>query len=165
MKNFFGFGICLIVLISSMYIQHYMGIEPCSLCLIQRSIFCFSALFFLFSALYFPCFGAHRFYAFITFFLSFVGALLSSWHLYIQSTRGSQEFFECTPGLGYVVDFLSLKDILLSLSKNTDGCSKVELKIFLISIPGWSLTAFLMLLFLSLNLIFSTKKPFLFKHQ
>ncbi len=118
--------ICIISLISAVYIEYIMEQKPCKLCMYQR-------LHYLFAI--FICFFGYNFYKnflwiyllIITFFIS---TILSGYHVGIENNIFS-EFSGCTTNSLNITD---KSKILESLSNNMPGCKEVNFRVFGLSL-------------------------------
>ena len=118
--------ICIISLISAVYIEYIMEQKPCKLCIYQRLPYLFAI---------FICFFGYNFYKnflwiyllIITFFIS---TILSGYHVGIENNIFS-EFSGCTSNSLNITD---KSKILESLSNNMTGCKEVIFRVFGLSL-------------------------------
>ena len=118
--------ICIISLISAVYIEYIMEQKPCKLCIYQRLPYLFAI---------FICFFGYNFYKnflwiyllIITFFIS---TILSGYHVGIENNIFS-EFSSCTSNSLNITD---KSKILESLSNNMPGCKEVNFRVFGLSL-------------------------------
>jgi disulfide bond formation protein DsbB len=73
-----------------------------------------------------------------------IGAGLSIRHLWIQN-KPEEEVPECGPGLSYIFENFPLINTLKLMLSGTGECAEVLWTFLGISIPGWTLVAFLFL--------------------
>ncbi len=118
--------ICIISLISAVYIEYIMEQKPCKLCIYQRLPYLFAI---------FICFFGYNFYKnflwiyllIITFFIS---TILSGYHVGIENNIFS-EFSGCTSNSLNITD---KSKILESLNNNMLGCKEVNFRVFGLSL-------------------------------
>ncbi|PPC75624.1 disulfide bond formation protein B [Pokkaliibacter plantistimulans] len=132
---------CAAMLATAFYIENFMGLEPCPLCLMQRLVFAAIGLVCLLGCLHNPGRGGQRGYAGVMLLIALAGIGLAWRQLWLQSLP-PEEVPACGPGIYYMLDRFPLGDVLASMIKGTGDCAEVQL--FLgVSIPVWSLLAFI----------------------
>ena len=82
-------------------------------------------------------------------FRSLFGAGISTRHVWVQNLP-PDEVPECGPGLEYVFENFPLMDTIKLMLNGTGECADVLWTFLGVSIPGWTLVAFLALAILSL---------------
>ena len=120
------FFICLISLISAVYIEYIMEQKPCMLCIYQRIPYLVSIFICFFGYNYSKNF-LWLYLLTLTFVLS---SVLSGYHLGIENNFFS-EFSGCTNDS---LDITDKSKILESLSKNMPNCKNVNFRIFGLSL-------------------------------
>ena len=141
------FLISLISILSALFIEHFLGHQPCNLCLMQRIPYGLSIILIFFN--YF----LKKDEKFIVMLLALIftfSFVISFYHFGIE-----QGFFEESSicGLKNATEIISKEEILKQLQTKTVSCKDVTFRIF-----GFSLTTFNMLI--SLVLIFLLIKIF-----
>lgn len=143
---FLGFVGCCFLLAMGAYMQFVQDLEPCPLCISQRIAILATGLIFLLAALHNK---AHAIYAILGAVSALIGASISARHVWIQHLPPDQ-VPECSPGLEYVFEHFPLADTVKLMLSGTGECAAIE-GIFLgLTIPAWTLIAFLMLTAFSL---------------
>jgi len=122
------------------YMEYQMALEPCPLCMLQRIFFFSIGVVSLVSALT-SSQKARRMCSWIVVVLSFFGAALAVRHLYLQSLPAN-ELPACLPGLSYMFDVFPWQEIMQAMVMGTGECGDVVWTFLGISIPGWTLVAF-----------------------
>jgi len=74
--------------------------------------------------------------------LSFAGAALAIRHLYLQNLP-MDELPACLPGLSYMFEVFPWQEIMQAMVMGTGECGDVVWTFLGISIPGWTLVAFI----------------------
>lgn len=144
-----GFFSCFGMLLVGAYFQFVEELEPCPLCISQRIAILLTGVVFLIAALHNPQTTGRRIYAILGTFTALAGGAISIRHLWLQNLPPDQ-VPECGPGLSYVFENFPLSETIRVMLSGTGECADV-LWVFLgLSIPGWTLVAFLMLAGLSL---------------
>ena len=118
--------ICIISLISAVYIEYIMEQKPCKLCIYQRLPYLF-AIFICFFGYNFSKNFLWIYLLIITFFIS---TILSGYHVGIENNIFS-EFSGCTSNSLNITD---KSKILESLSNNMTGCKEVNFRVFGLSL-------------------------------
>ena len=142
---FIVFGICLISLISTIYIQYILEVNPCTLCLYQRIPYIVAI---------FICFIGFNYYNKIFWLylliLVFVFSLiLSGYHVGIENNI-FEEFQGCTNN---TLNITNKSDLLNSLANTLPNCKEVTFKIFGLSLATINLIISLLIVLLSLRII------------
>jgi protein dithiol:quinone oxidoreductase len=146
---FLGFIGCCCLLAIGAYMQFVEELEPCPLCISQRLAILATGIVFLFAALHDR---AHKFYAILGAASALIGAGISARHVWLQHLPPDQ-VPECSPGLEYVFQHFPLADTIKLMLTGTGECSEIEGFFLGLTIPGWTLIAFLMLTLFSLATI------------
>jgi len=124
------------------YFERELFLMPCPICYAQRFIFGFLGTFFLIAALFPGSPIARRVQGLWLSLLAAGGAALSIRHLYIQNlpegtvTNCGQDFY----GL---VKNTPLSGIIKSMVFGNGECSQIQWTLLGLSIPGWTLVAFI----------------------
>jgi disulfide bond formation protein DsbB len=141
---FGGFIACILMLSTGAFFQFIMALEPCPLCISQRLAILLVGLVFLVAALHNPLAKGLKIYAILGTMAALIGAGLSIRHLWIQNMP-EEEVPECGPGLSYIFENFPLINTLKLMLSGTGECAEVLWTFLGISIPGWTLVAFLFL--------------------
>ncbi len=146
---FLGFIGCVFLLAAGAFMQFVLELEPCPLCISQRIAILANGLVFLLAAVHNK---AVKSYAVIGAITAFIGASISGRHVWIQNLPPDQ-VPECSPGLEYVFEHFPLADTLKLMLSGTGECADIEGMFLGLTIPAWTLLAFLMLAAFSLAAI------------
>ncbi|MGB0784484.1 MAG: disulfide bond formation protein B [Marinomonas sp.] len=122
------------------YMEYQMGLEPCPLCMLQRIVFFCVGVVSLGSALTANV-TVRKSCSWLVVVLSFAGAALAIRHLYLQNLPAEQ-LPACLPGLSYMFEVFPWQEIMQAMVMGTGECGDVVWTLFGISIPGWTLVAF-----------------------
>lgn len=149
-----GFIGCCSLLAAGAYMQFVEELEPCPLCISQRLAILATGIIFLLAALHNK---AYKVYAIGAAVSALIGASISARHVWLQHLPPDQ-VPECSPGLEYVFQHFPLTETIKLMLTGTGECSQIE-GIFLgLTIPSWTLIAFLMLAAFSLSTIWLKSK-------
>lgn len=138
---FLGFAACISLLAVGAYLQLVEELEPCPLCISQRLAILATGLVFLLAAIHNR---GRKIYAVLIASTALAGAGISARHVWLQHLPPDQ-VPECSPGLEYVFQHFPLTDTLKLMLTGTGECAKVDWTLLGLSIPAWTLAAFLAL--------------------
>jgi len=152
-----GFAICVGAMAAALfYFQHYLGLEPCPLCIFQRiSVMALGLIFFL-GLLFGPTGMARRFFGLLLTATALTGIGIATRHLWLQ--YGPHEELGCGPGLEYMLETMPINEVIQDVLKGTGDCGEIVWSLFGISIPGWTLLLLLVLLGISLGILFGRER-------
>lgn len=146
---FLGFFGCCLLLAIGAYMQFVQELEPCPLCISQRIAILATGIVFLLAAIHNKALAVYSVTGAIS---ALIGASISARHVWIQHLPPDQ-VPECSPGLEYVFQNFPLADTIKLMLSGTGECATIE-GIFLgLTIPAWTLIAFLLMAAFSLAII------------
>jgi disulfide bond formation protein DsbB len=154
---FLGFLGCVFLLSVGAYFQFVGGLEPCPLCISQRLGILLTGIVFLIAFLHNHGTAGIKRYAILGTFAAAAGGSVSVRHVWLQHLPPDQ-VPECGPGLEYVFHNFPLADTIKLMLSGTGDCAKVDWTFLGMSMPAWTLLAFLMLAALSLLQFWNTAK-------
>jgi disulfide bond formation protein DsbB len=138
------------------YMEYQMALEPCPLCMLQRIFFFSIGVVSLASALT-SSQKARQVCSWVVVVLSLFGAALAVRHLYLQSLP-ADELPACLPGLSYMFDVFPWQEIMQAMVMGTGECGDVVWTFLGISIPGWTLVAFVGMAFINILIALHVNK-------
>ncbi len=148
-----GFLFCASMLAVAAYFQFIEHLEPCPLCILQRVFVLCVGVVFLLAVLHNPRGWGIRIYGLLAGLFALVGAGISAWHLRLQNLPEDQ-VPSCGPGLNFMLDNFSLNETLEMVLRGSGECADVLWTFLGLSIPAWTLIAFIGLALLSLVQLF-----------
>lgn len=138
---------CLGLMGGALYLEHVVGLAPCPMCIVQRVCVILFALVCLAAAIHGPARLGQRLYAGLALLFALVGAGTAGRQIWLQSVPPDQ-LEACLPGLEYMIETFPLQEIVSKVFHGTADCAEVTWTLFGLSVPEWSLLAFLgMILF------------------
>ncbi len=152
-----GFASCFFMLAIGAYFQFVEEMEPCPLCISQRIAILITGLVFLVAAIHNPKACGLKTYSIVGAITALCGAAISIRHVWIQNLP-ADEIPECGPGLSYVFENFPIIDSIKLMLSGTGDCAEVLWTFLGLSIPGWTLVAFLGLAALSLLQLWNKPK-------
>jgi disulfide bond formation protein DsbB len=138
--NILGFVICTLMLSFAYYLQYHEGLMPCPLCIVQRLIVATLGLVFLTAALHNPSQQGYRRYGAVIFLVAVLGAGVAGYHVWLQMSE-SAGF--CLLPINHLLATFSLPKIISLVLENPAGCGAIQWTLLGLSIPVWTLLAFI----------------------
>ena len=133
---------CAIAMAVAYYMQYQMNLEPCPLCMTQRIFVIATAAVALVAFIHASISHHYKFYNVLTLLTSITGGGFSLRQLYLQSLP-PELAPACGPGLGYMLENFPFMKALEIMLKGDGNCAEVVWTFMGISIPGWTLVAFI----------------------
>ena len=146
---------CIGLLGYAQYLQHVEGLPPCPLCVAQRVAYWLLGLTALLAFLHNPKIIGRRFYGFLMTAFAFTGAIIAARHAWLIRYP---ESFEC--GISPEEAFLNALPIAEwwpGMFEANGDCANVNWKFLSLTIPDWSLIAFVVLGILALYTLLAKK--------
>lgn len=143
------FSSCVLMLATGAYFQLVKELEPCPLCISQRIAILATGVIFFIAAIHNPKDCGKKIYSILGAITALCGAAISTRHVWIQNLP-PDKVPECGPGLEYVFENFPLIDTIKLMLNGTGDCAEVLWTFLGLSIPGWTLLAFLTLAIISL---------------
>ncbi|MEJ2417858.1 MAG: disulfide bond formation protein B [Exilibacterium sp.] len=132
---------CCGLILTALYMQEFMKMIPCALCITQRVFVIAVGLVALVAWLHNPSVLGRRLYAGLGIITGIIGAGFSARHLWLQSLPEDLKP-ACGPSLEYIIDTFPLMEALDVLLAGDGNCAEVSWTFLGVSIPGWTLVAF-----------------------
>lgn len=132
-----------VAMLFALWLQHYQHLEPCPLCIFQRVAMMSIGLVALLAFLHGPATVlGRRAYAGLTLLAALAGAGVAGRHVWLQHLP-PEDVPACGPGLDYWMDTFPLQEVVMKVFKGSGECAKVDWTLLGLSLPGWTLLAFL----------------------
>ena len=140
---FIGFIITAMIMVTALFFQYGLGLEPCPLCVLQRIIVITLGAIFLIGLLHNPKYSlVRRLYGQIVATTSLAGLAIAGRHTWLQNLPKDQAP-GCGEGLDYWIKTLPPSEVIEKIfQEGTGECSKVIWSFAGFSIPEWSLVVF-----------------------
>ena len=140
-----GFAICAALIGFAIFSQFAWGLEPCPLCIFQRLAFAGLALVFLIGGLHAPRGpGGRRAYAGLLTLAGVIGIGIAGRHVWLQSLPPDAAP-SCGPPLSFLQETMGPMELVRRVLTGTGDCGTVDWTLFGLSMPVWSLVAFVLL--------------------
>jgi len=126
----------------ALYMEHVMGLAPCPLCIVQRICVIGFGLVCLLGAIHGPAALGRRIYAGVALLFVLAGGATAIRQIWLQSIPADQ-LPSCLPSLEYMMEALPFQEIARLVLHGTAECAEVSWTLLGMSIPEWSLLAFI----------------------
>lgn len=130
------------------YLEYRRGLEPCPLCLAQRLFFIAVGLIALLAWVHGPRRIGQRIYSVLIGLFAAGGAAVAARHVWLQHLPPDQAP-SCGPGLSYMLAHFPFMTTVQRVLGGSGECAQINWVFLGLSIPEWSLIAFLVLLAVS----------------
>jgi disulfide bond formation protein DsbB len=140
---FFGLVLLAIasMLFARVYLQEFLDLAACPLCMTQRAFVISWGVFALLGALHNPPGWGRRVYAALTGLSAYFGALIAARHVWLQHLPEDQ-VPACGPSLDYMLENLPFQDTLSIVLMGDGNCAEVTWTFLGFSIPEQTLAVF-----------------------
>lgn len=153
-----GFFTTLALLAFAVHLQLIGGLMPCPLCQLQRFVLVIIGLLCLVAAIHNPVKkGVKRYATFIILF-ALIGASLAARQVWLQLHPPLENIATCGASFSYLMTTLPILDALWLAMKGTGDCSKIVWHFLGISMPGWTLLAFIFYFLLAISQYWRVRK-------
>lgn len=149
MSFLIAFTIIAIMLAVAQYLQFYVGVNPCPMCILQRLIMGILGLLFLFGVVFGNKRCARLPIALLSILSSIGGILLAGRQVWLQHLPAGTSP-NCEVSLQYMLSVLPLKEVAQKIFEGSTNCSQIGWEFLHLSLAQWSLAAFIVLLIFSL---------------
>ncbi|HRP23113.1 disulfide bond formation protein B [Thauera sp.] len=140
-----------------LYLQHFQGLEPCPMCIMQRYAFLLVAMLALVAAGHGPGRTGSRVYAALIGLLALTGGGIAARQTWIQLFPPAIP--ECGPGLEFMLDSFPLGQALPMIFRGAGDCSIVDWTFLGLSIANWSLVSFSATVAFALWMLLRRERP------
>jgi disulfide bond formation protein DsbB len=141
--NFAGFLACAGMMGFALYAQHFLMLDPCPLCVLQRVVVIGLGALFLLAALHNPAGWGRTVYVALLLLVAVSGVAVAGWHVHLQNLP-PEEVPSCGPGIGYMLDNFPLTDALRMVFEGSGECAEVVWSFLGLSMPAWVLVCLAM---------------------
>lgn len=141
-----------LIMLGALYLEHVVGLEPCPLCILQRLAVIGFGLVCLVAAAHGPARSGQRIYAALALLMASAGAGIAGRQIWLQQVP-ADELPACLPSFDYMLEALPFQEILNLMLRGSADCAKISWTLFGISLPEWSLLAFVGMILFSLYLL------------
>lgn len=133
----------------ALYLEHGLGLLPCPLCIFQRVALLMFALWVSLAAVHGRWLRTHAALALLS---AGVGAAIAGRHVWLQQLPPDQ-VPACGPGLDYWLEALPMTQVVQLVLTGSGECAALEGAWLGLSLPGWTLLMFVVLMGLTAPLL------------
>ncbi len=144
-----GFIGCTILMATALYFQYVMELEPCPLCIVQRISFVLIGALSLVAFFHNPDGWGNKVYGIAGAILAAAGAAVAARHVWLQNLP-PELVPECGPGLDYMLRVFPIGQVFGMVFKGSGECAEVAWQFMGLSIPGWTLVAYVVIAVIAL---------------
>ena len=127
----------------ALYLEHVRHLQPCSMCVFQRVAMIAMGVVFLAGTVHGPKgMLGRRAYAVLAALCALAGVGLAARHVWLQSLPPDL-VPACGPTLDYMMEILPFKEVVETVLKGDGDCANINAQWLGISLPAWTLLAFI----------------------
>lgn len=131
-----------VAMLFALWLQHYQHLDPCPLCIFQRVAMIATGAVALVAFLHGPGRMGRRIYAGLNLLAAAGGVVVAGRHVWLQHLPPDQ-VPACGPGLDYWLDTFPLFEVMAKVFHGSGECAVVDWTFLGLSLPAWTLAAFL----------------------
>ncbi|MCG8673380.1 MAG: disulfide bond formation protein B [Pseudomonadales bacterium] len=139
-----GLGVLLAVtsyLFAYLFLEIYLELEPCPLCMIDRVFVVAAGGFFLLALIHNPGIIGQRIYGGLASLMALAGILVCWRHIYLQNLPEAL-IPNCAPGLDYMMEVLPVFEMLTIIFNTSGECADTQWEFLGFTIPEQTLVVF-----------------------
>ena len=134
--NLLGCLACAGMMAYALYAQHFLFLDPCPLCVIQRIAVITTGIIFLFAFIQKPRLWGRLTYAALITVSAGIGAGVSAWHVWLQNLP-SDKIPSCGPGFDYIISSFPIGEAFSLIFSGSGECATTDWKLLSLSMPSW----------------------------
>lgn len=140
--NLLGSLVAILLLAFAVYVEYAQGLNPCSLCILQRLVYAFLGIMLFLVFLCYPKRLWMRIFGLFTILIALLGAFLAGRQVWLQlQPHATAEI--CMPGFSYIIAHLPWQQALQAMLQGADNCDVVDWVFLGWSMARWSLLCFI----------------------
>ncbi len=152
-----GFLFCFGLLAGAFALEYGLNLVPCPLCMLQRYIFGLLGILF-FISLFCKSPRALRWQFGCMTLVSILGITVSGRQVYLQHAPYDPAG-ACGPDLDYMLRHIPFRETLKLLYDGSGDCARVQWEFLGMSLPGWALSAFILLAAVTFAFAWKSRSP------
>jgi len=145
MHNFLGFCACTLLMSYALYAEHFLGLEPCPMCIFQRISTILLGLTFLLGCFPFNSRFSRLLIGSLILITSLSGILVASRHVWLQNLP-PEKVPGCGPGLDFMVENFAFIEVFEMVFSGSGECANVDWSFVGLSMPAWVIVSLSVLL-------------------
>ncbi len=124
--NLIGFITCVLAMLFAVgFLQHYLMLDPCPMCVITRVIVIALSLVFLIALIHNPAILGQRIYAMLAILVGLTGLGVQFRHIWLQNLPPDQ-VPACGPGLEFLIETQPLFTALRQVLQGSGDCAEID---------------------------------------
>ena len=131
-------GACACLLGYALYVQHVGFLDPCPLCILQRTTFMWIGLVAVIAAIHNPGQIGRWLYAILLAMGGLAGAVIAGRHVWLQNLPPEQ-VPDCGMGLNYMLETMPYGQVFSEVFYGSGECAQVDWTFAGLSMPWWTL--------------------------
>jgi protein dithiol:quinone oxidoreductase len=147
-----GCLVCIGLMAYALYLQYFLNLDPCPLCVLQRLCVTAMGLIFLVASFHNPGRAGATVYAVLQFLCGGAGATLAARQVWLQSLSKDQ-VPACGMSLNYMLESLPFADVVKKVFEGSGECAEKSWEFLHLSLAGWMLVFFVAMIATSFALI------------
>jgi len=132
---------CVLLIVTALYMQYGMGLEPCPLCIFQRIAVIALAVLSVVAALANPQGWGRRLVGLLVAITAIGGGAVAGRQVWLQHLPEDQ-VPSCGPGLDYMLDVFPWRKVVELVLSGSGECAEVHWRLLGLSIAEWMLVVF-----------------------
>ena len=144
------------MLFALLFLQQYLGLDPCPLCVVDRVLVISLGCIFFLATIHNPGIIGQRIYGLLAGIVALTGVAVCWRHIWLQNLP-EDLVPSCGPGLDYMMETLPIGETLEIIFTASGECADIQWSFMNLSIPEQTLLVFNGFLLLSLVQIFRKK--------
>lgn len=144
------------LMMCALYFEHFMGLNPCPLCMFQRVFVVAVGVVCLIGFLHRPGITGHRVYAGLTTLFSLAGAAIAGRQVWLQGLPADQ-VPACGPDLNFMLDAFPLLETISTVLSGSGECAEIQWSFLGMSMPTWMVFIFAVMCLVSLQQLFKAR--------
>jgi protein dithiol:quinone oxidoreductase len=151
-----GFLTCTGLMLCALYFEHFMGLNPCPLCMFQRVFVVAVGLVCLVGFLHNPGITGHRVYAGFVLVFSLAGAAIAGRQVWLQGLPADQ-VPACGPDLDFMLQAFPLLETISTVLSGSGECAEIQWSFLGMSMPTWMVFIFGAMCLVALQQMFKAR--------
>ena len=151
-----GFLTCVGLMLGALYFEHFMGLNPCPLCMFQRVFVVAVGVVCLVAFFHGPGVTGHRIYAGLAALFSLSGAVIAGRQVWLQGLPADQ-VPACGPDLDFMLQAFPLLETISTVLSGSGECAEIQWSLLGMSMPTWMVFIFGVMCLVTLQQLFKAR--------
>lgn len=143
---------CAAAMAFALFLEHFVDLEPCKLCYLQRAIVILLGCVFFIAFLHNPAKLGLRLYAGLCTILCFAGLATAGRHIWLQNLP-EERVPACGPSIDYMLEVFTFLETLKSIWEGAGDCAEVSWRFLGLTIPEQLMLYFIAMTLYSLYIL------------